>query len=573
MKKQIRALINNCRRRVIIWPLSVILIILSYAVYPCIYHRYLGWNIRLDISPEIPVGAATGLCALLIAAQGFGYLHSTSKVDMYHSLPVSMTKRFWTIYIGGLIIFFSGLVLSVICGLVLGRLYPYRVELGAGTIMLRGLLVLLYFLCIYNVTVFSFSITGNTAIAVLVDAVLIVYVDLWQKVFDNSLHFETYSTFFAGRRADLSIVDLFFHNITDVSAAGMTNGVSTDSFLRGTVGLLIWFIITFIGSKRTYVNRPSETSESLVAFYSSHLLIKLMIVVPVALLMGESIYESFYNHKLLMQIIGMIVSAYVTSAAVEFIFTGSVKSALKSVGSVIFSLFVIFAVFACFRYAEDRFDSYIPKVEDVESFAIYCPLDCYYYDYNIEFDEDGRPLRYIDASEYVKENMILYDTEAVITLAKESADTDYRHMGSPLPIQVYYRLNNGVNRKRLIWVDMDYPPNRTYLNRLMGPAYYKSGVWQVLGKEDILNDAHIYSVEYHDVKDGVNTPIGDTTTDAIKVINAWKAAMVMYDYDHVRLHETVGELEIHFGDGYHKWLLPVYEDMYYSISETADNLF
>lgn len=572
MKRKIHALINNCRRRFIVFPFILAAVVLAYAVYPHIYLRYLGWNIKLDVSPDILVGTVTGACALILSAQGFSYLHSTPKVDMYHSLPVSMRDRFRTIYTGGLVFFFISLIIASLMGIVAGIFFPHDTDSAYGVILLKLVLVLLYFLCIYNLTIFSFSITGNSIIAVFVDIILIVYVDLWQKVFDLSLHLDTYSPFFAARKPDISIIDLYFHNISDTGMLLTLPDVAYGAVLRAGVGLIIWFIVTFIAAKRTYVNRPSETSESLIAFYSSHLLIKLMIVVPVSLLMGESLYENFYHSKVAAQIIGMIVFAAITSIIVEFVFTSSMKAAVRSVGSIIFSIFVIFGVYASFRYIENRYDSYIPGADEVESFAIYCPLDCYYYNYNIVFDDEGEPLRYIDAAQFVKDNMILIDTDAILTLAEENEGTDYHDMRSPLPIQIYYRLKNGARVRRLIWVDMDYQPNRTYLNRLMGPAYYKGGIWQVFGKYELTNEK-IYSVLYHDIKGNKYIELDGSRGNAIKLIKAWESAMVMYDYDHVRFHETVGELLICFGDGYYKWVLPVYEDMYYNIAASGGKLF
>ena len=57
------------------------------------------------LSANIGVGMLITLFAIVCAIQGFSYLYSRKKVDMYHSVPVKKTRRFAVIYINGILIY------------------------------------------------------------------------------------------------------------------------------------------------------------------------------------------------------------------------------------------------------------------------------------------------------------------------------------------------------------------------------------------------------------------------------------------------------------------------------------
>ena len=55
----------------------------------------------------------------VIGMQGFSYLYDRRKVDMYHSVPVSKQKRFWVIYVNGIIIYLTGNLVGLTTGTVI----------------------------------------------------------------------------------------------------------------------------------------------------------------------------------------------------------------------------------------------------------------------------------------------------------------------------------------------------------------------------------------------------------------------------------------------------------------------
>ena len=477
-----------------------------------------------------------GIAAMVIAFCRFSYLHSTGFTDYYRSLPITLKQMFIRRYASG-------------AGIFAVLFIPVCVILYALSMLNRNVVLsLLFFLIVYNITVFAITLTGNWVITLLTAAVMIFYIDLWQRVIDLCCDFATYSPFFASTKPRFSFIDIY------LGSAGL-------NYVWTLIRLLIWAFITFLMCRRSFLNRSAESSEALLTFYSSHLLLKLMIVVPTSLLMGWSTYISFSGHKDAVRIVSMIITAIITSMLIELLFTRKIKAAVTRWGSIIVSLIVIFAVFAVFRISEDKYNAYVPEFDEIESYAVYNPLDSYYYHNNILFGADGSARGYISASDYVKENMYLSDVDAIYRLAKQGIITDYRKMESPLPLQVYYRLTNGKTKSRLVWVDMDNEENRPFLNRIVGPAYYKNGVWQAF-TEDIPEGAKVSYVRYHNMTSDEFTDIVDDPDYAKRVVKSWRNAMVSYDYDHIRYEEVAAEIEIGFeGDEIYRWILPVYNDM------------
>ena len=537
------------------------LIIASYCGRLMIRHTRVNGMPFYEVEPfTLMIAVTTGVIAVGIASYWFAYLHSTRRTDFYHSLPVTAIVRFRTFYTGCLLVYVTGLILSIVFSLLFGIPVTMMDINLAARILMAGILTILFFATVMNITVYAFTLSGNIIIGLLIDAVLLFYIDLWERVIDLTCDFAAYSSFFVTKRPDISLIDIYLHAIYPTVRSDVSLGVSASAFLGAVIKLLIWFAVTYRMCRSGYLNRPAEASRSLIAFYSSHLLIKLMIVVPVALLMGNSTYHSFYSYRETMQIISMIVTAIVVSMFLEAIFSRSLKTALRKWGSIIVSLIVIFATFGITRIVENRFNAYVPKYDELESYAVFNPLDSYYYGFNLKYDEDGHVYDYLEPSEYVKEHMVLPDEKAILTLAAKSQQTDYHDMNSPLPLQVYYRLTSGGSRSRQIWVDMEDEENRAMLNRIVGPAYYKEGVWQAFD-HDVPDDANVSSVDFHDLRADEYIHLGQGSGTAEDILEVWRDDMVLYDYDHIRYDEVAAEIEVHFDGGLYMWVLPVYEDM------------
>ncbi|MDE5597525.1 MAG: hypothetical protein K2J04_06795, partial [Lachnospiraceae bacterium] len=120
---------ENQKRRIWAWAVSILI---QIATYPGIMIIYLSRiNARFnegytaDAYKEVLRAAAADavgfkphavipilILGVILAMQGFSYLHDRKKVDMYHSVPVSMKKRFLVVYSNGIFIY---LLPAIVC--------------------------------------------------------------------------------------------------------------------------------------------------------------------------------------------------------------------------------------------------------------------------------------------------------------------------------------------------------------------------------------------------------------------------------------------------------------------------
>jgi ABC-type transport system involved in multi-copper enzyme maturation permease subunit len=113
--------------------------------------------------------------AILLAVQGFSWMDSRRKLDLYMSVPVSARKRFTVIYLNGGLIFAACylvmLVLTLVMGAVMGAV--------SGKVLLYALIMyignLLFFMVCYNVALVAVMLTGNVLVSLLAAAVLFFY--------------------------------------------------------------------------------------------------------------------------------------------------------------------------------------------------------------------------------------------------------------------------------------------------------------------------------------------------------------------------------------------------------------
>ena len=135
--------------------------------------------IRYGVRGEIPFyevrpltenfGIVTFLLAVFIGAYGFSYLHSMKRVDFYHSLPVTAEKRFRSIYLNTCSFYFLGVIVALAVSLIFGVPAGHPGPAAFARAGMALVLTVLFFLSILNFTVYAFTISGNTIIALLID--------------------------------------------------------------------------------------------------------------------------------------------------------------------------------------------------------------------------------------------------------------------------------------------------------------------------------------------------------------------------------------------------------------------
>lgn len=526
-----RIIVNN-KRRLWLWLFSIVLMLTRL----------------FSISSSLVII----VLAIIAALEGYSYLFFKKRVDMFHSTPIPMNKRFWAIYVNGAVVG----VISLAMYYILVLLFP---DLGSNLppgeirIFLNLGMDVLMFLAAYSLSVLAVMLTGNGIMAALLSAMFIAYADAILFVVSTcrSQFYRAYTVVYNKALSGFSV----FHIYGYANKLLRDSYTPIDSIVKSVIVAMlkecIWIIPAIWLSVINYRKRPAEAAGNSLAFYSARILIKLMVIIPVALLTGCVVFGSTSSSTAI-AISSMILAAVVTSVLAEFVFELNLKSAFKHWGTVFVAFLPIITVFLLYRFDAFRYDSYVPKVEKVESCAVMIDSAAYYTNC-INFNTDARDFKggYIDPYVYARDNMYIIDTEAVIALANKSLHTDVAMMDTPVDMDVLYRLNNGKVRSRHIKVDFGDTTNDDYLNRIIGPAYYKMGIWQAMTM-DAAED-RIESVTYV-------TSSGDMKLEnsyANMLIGMWREDMSLYDYDRVRYDVETGHITITF-DNWCSWNLPVY---------------
>lgn len=122
------------------------------------------------------IAVKLGMCimAVLCGIALFSYLHSRQKVDFYHSIPLRRGELFRINYLSGILMvlpaFLVMYVLAAIIGAVMGVPTNAPASITGGEMVYALFQHVIFFLCMYTISVLAAVLTGNTILAVLLDA-------------------------------------------------------------------------------------------------------------------------------------------------------------------------------------------------------------------------------------------------------------------------------------------------------------------------------------------------------------------------------------------------------------------
>jgi len=406
-----------------------------------------------------PLLKAIFIVAAIVSALTFFYfIHSKKRVDFYFSLPVKRGKLFITNYSAG----------------ILGVLIPYIVAIiltlavigfnGMGSyirwdVFWIGLAShVLFFICIYTVTVLADILTGHPVIggllAVLLLAIGPIIVALYIGLMD---------TFYPA----------FYSNLFDSSTALAHSSPLAKYVTIGSIplhGYELWLVIlltalVFIAAYRLFLIRRSEAAGKAVAFSLAHPLIEYPLVFVATLGLGMLFYESVGGENYFWLFFGSVCGALISSRILEIInrfdFKG-IRANFK--GLLIFA--ICYVVFICFPIFDlTGYNDYLPAAEEVQEVRISMDSvnsftnDIIYGQYN----QSGNDIenQQLQMGKLTSQE----DIQAALALAAlfhQEQDKDYEYDGQSSDLGIQYVLKNG----KIISRHYDSLPLSVYISEL-----------------------------------------------------------------------------------------------------------
>ena len=316
-----------------------------------------------------------------VFSHGFGYLNSRSKLDFYHSQPVTRTKLFAANYLNGLLLFLIPLAVMMPAGLVAGFTSvkslqggihfhnQYGVELSPpqsvdfSLFYFALLYTFLLFFVFYSLAVLCRMLCGNTVIAMLVFCFIYVLPTLLDLVVD--FYFDRFSTLFVGTGSG-SFFELFapLRLIISLKDALEQAGGRISFALGGllaavcALGAVCLLLAAFL-----YRFRRSEKAGAAVAIRGVVPVVKYPLV-TVMILFAGFVFFNLSNGSLFWEISGYVLFGLLAFMLVNVLEKFDFRNILASLWKSVFC-FAAAALFVGGVYAYAGYYDSVPDAADV----------------------------------------------------------------------------------------------------------------------------------------------------------------------------------------------------------------
>ena len=436
-----------------------------------IIHKRLVAGMCNTLGFSVITEAMTSGLALICAVQGFSYLFSRKKIDFYMGMPVKRKKRFFYIWLNGILIYvipyFSGLLISILIAASNGGV-DKKVLYEAFTAFYTHILL---YLSVYHMAILAVMLTGNIIITGFGFLVFCLYEYMIRivAVGYKGLFFRYYSSY--GMDTFPVFSPFFMH--------------------RSPVKLLVFAVVVGLIGYLCYLKRPAEAAGKAMTFEITKPAIKILLIVPSALLAGLFIADAVnFTPESSMKGIGYVIFAIILivvigSAFIQVIYEFDIKGAIHKKKHIVISGLLTALIFIAFYYDLIGYDGYVPVRKNIESIA-FVPD---YYDVtwggNTYFDGDGS---YLSELAYADKYMRLSNVADICELAelsmgaynefmqrveKEGYSEDQEAFWSYATL--IYHMKNGRSISRAVWINVNDDKTVQLLDRIMGSEEFKKG--------------------------------------------------------------------------------------------------
>lgn len=512
------------------------------------------------------------LLAVLLAIQGFSWIDSRKKLDLYMSVPVSSGKRYRVVYLNGLGIFCSCYLVSLLLALLAAWVMGVMSLKVLGAAFLAFLCNLLFFTACYNLVLIAVMLTGNVLVTLAGTMVLFLYEYLIRQVFRDllSTYFRTYCQLNQSRMIFTSPLFSYTEGAEYMNyLLSYESGGARHTILQSLCVTFLQALVYGVCAFLLFRMRRAESAGKAMAFGRSKDAVKLLLMIPATLALGLW-FRSMSGGEDLFTLLGMLVGLLLSHGLIQVIYEFDVRSILKKKWHILAAGAVSAGIFLCFYFDLTGYDSYVPGLSDVEAVAFTFENDIYGLNrYEAPFTPN---MEYENRQTYMMEHMKSEEEktiEAVRRLAvmdqEKGADRTEYNAGY-VPASIRYHLKNGGSVCRTIMVELE--TSAEWMDVIFADDDFQTTRYQV--KEPLFEEhAAELEIQYSDGLEEV-TYMGD----AAGLIRAYAQNLKKYSFSMMMEELPVGRLTFCYyepgrNDGYGcVWYYPVYS----SFTETAELL-
>lgn len=516
-----------------------------------------------------------GVCfGFLFAVQGFHWLFSRRKTDLYLSVPVSAKRRFFLIYVNGVsfyvVSYLTALILAWITGGALGVLTPRTV----GISLLAFVIHMAGFLAAYHIGILSVMLSGNLLVTMLGYGVLCVY-EPALRYLNQYLHAHFYKTY-TYRTDGLTF---FFAspilNYAELNSmlSSFSNYGETDwlAAVKGLLLLLAWIVVLGALSYQLYRKRPVEAYHRALAFPVMKGVLRILLLVPFSLMAG-CWFRILSGENTLFFIIGMGAGLLLGHCLIQLVYETDLRAIWKKKGQVLLAGVLVALVFVTYQYDLTGYDSYLPELDKIESVAIEeTGYDEFYYYTDAFTGKDGyswyRQGQQLDQMKTADPALLgalvqLVQADRHLQSREDYADGDY------VKWDVRYRLKGG----RSVYRKIRFQPEtlEEAVNTVYRNEAYQNARYQIYA-EDFGTYVGRMEASY---SDGVREY--RYSGDMERLLEVFREDFRTYDFTMIRKSLPQGKLTFcYYPDETEKevcleWSYPVYGDFMETLELLAD---
>lgn len=469
----------------------------------------------------IAVLVVTGM-ALLLGLQGFAWNNHQKKVDLYQSVPVKESARFWYINLNSLWIFLISLGVNMLLANAAAALKGIWNRDFAFASAMSFIMYLLLFVASYLIVLIAQYLTGNVVLG-FCGASFLLAVEPAYLILCDGLRGTFYKTYIGGGMYEavkggvLTPLTVFVRMYKEVAEkndgfadAGNYGGIWVYALI-----FLVQIAVYGAAAYLLYRKRPAQTGGKSMIFSKTKPVIKAVIMIVGSLYLAEFMASNTdQDGAVWYGLFGAVCGLLILQVVLQTIMEGNFKEAVG--GKISFAAAAGVTLVVYFIYACDLtgFDTYLPDADQVESFAFVRNND---YNYTF-YDQDGV---FRGSEDYLLETMQITDPELkeeLLSMLKQAiAEDEYYYREDNYTARVSYgqgivveegveqeslcicfRLANGKEVKRRYYLNLD--DIRNYWEKLYELPEYKNSIYLMLQDQTqswLFRQGRTPEVSYH----------------------------------------------------------------------------
>ncbi len=462
--------------------------------------------------------------AVICAIQGFSYLYSRKKVDLYHSVPVKKSRRFAVIFTNGILICFVPYLVNLLLAMVIAWFSGGMDGHIFSKALIAAVLHLLLYLGIYGFAILAVMLTGNLVITVFATVIFLVYELIVRLLVEAyMIKFFSYYCYYSSRDALYLSPFWYFGQAAEVFDGG---GLP----LAALFGMLLLTAAITGLAYYCYWKRPSEAAGKAMAFEKTKAVVKLFLTVPFSLGAALIVDDIVVSNGVLV-VFSVIIAVILSNAVIEVIYEADIKAAFRKKRQILVSGLCTAAIASVFCFDLIGYDAWEPSPEKLEDAVFLFSRG------NMEYVDEN--MKTVGWEEYALGKPGVKDIEAICELSsKKTEEGDFL-----VWMDVAYRMKNG----KVVWRNFAVNGDEEeLLNRIIGSEEYKKMAYQNYDDNDY---AYIKEyVETHKIKEivfhngfrveNLNPEEADTVREL------WKKDMENFNYSTLRDEFQCGVIEM-----------------------------